>query len=83
MTISRSEDLLVGVIAALIVLPWSVWTVVRGLRDRRLPIGRGHVRRDERAVPFWVLLAFYAAAAAMAAFIALDLLFGVHPRDWL
>lgn len=72
---------MVGIVAAAIVLPWTVWTIVRGLRDGRLPIGRGHVLRDERAAPVWVLLAFYAAAAAMAAFIALDLLFGIRAGE--
>jgi hypothetical protein len=76
MTISRSEDLLVGIIAAAVV-PWTIWTIMRGLREGKLPIGRGHVRRNERAAPFAVLLALYAVGAAMAAYIAVDLLFGL------
>jgi len=83
MTISRSEDLLVGIVAAAVVVPWTTWTVARGLRDGRLPIGRSYVRRDERAGPFWVLFTFYVAAASMAVFISLDLLFGPTLRKWL
>ena len=83
MTISHSEDLLVGIIAGALVVPWTVWILVRGVRDGRLPIGREHVRRDERAPPFWVLFALYAGAAAMALFISLDLLFGPTFRKWL
>jgi hypothetical protein len=83
MNISRSEDLLVGIIAAAVVVPWTTWIVARGLRDGRLPIGRGHVRRDERAGPYWVLLSFYAAAALTAVFISLDLLFGPTFRKLL
>ncbi len=83
MTTFRSEDTLVGIIAALVVVPWTVWTISHGLRDGKLPIGRAYVRRDERAAPFWVLLALYVAAAGMAAFISLDLLFGPTLRKWL
>ena len=83
MTTFRSEDTLVGIIAAVVVVPWTVWTISRGLRDGKLPIGRAYVRRDERAAPFWVLLALYVAAAGMAVFISLDLLFGPTLRKWL
>lgn len=76
MTISRSEDLLVGIVA-LGILPWTVWIIRRGLRDGKLPIGRSYVRRDERAAPFWLLLGLYVCAALMMLFIALDLLFGI------
>lgn len=76
MTTSRSEDLLVGMVA-LAIVPWSLWIIRRGLRDGRLPIGRGSVRREERAAPFNVLLLFYALAAAGALYISLDLLFGI------
>jgi hypothetical protein len=79
MTTSRSEDLLVGIIA-LAVVPWSLWIIRRGLRDGRLPIGRGYVRREERPTPFNVLLLLYAAAAAGALYISLDLLFGMGAR---
>ena len=82
MTTFRSEDTLVGIIA-LGLVPWALWTLRRGSRDGRLPIGRAYVRRDERKGPFYVLLAFYAAAALLAAFIGIDLLFGLNlgPRS--
>ena len=77
MTAFRTEDTLVGLVAGAVLLPWIGWTLFRGFRQGRLPIGRGYVARDERAAPFWVLFGLYCAAAAMAAVIALDLLFGV------
>jgi hypothetical protein len=76
MTISRSEDLLVGLISAGLV-GWIGWTVARGLRGGRLPIGRSYVRRSERRAPFIVLLIAYGFAAIAAAIIALDLLFNI------
>ena len=82
MTTFRSENVLVGLIAAAVV-PWIGWTLARGLREGRLPIGRAYVRRDERQGPFNLLLAFYVVAALMAAVIALDLLFGLRAGDWL
>ena len=82
MTISRSEDVLVGLITAGLV-PWILWTLRRGLRSGALPIGRGFVRRDERPGPFRAMMIFYVAAALLAAFIALDLLTGPEGRSWL
>jgi hypothetical protein len=82
MTTSRSDELIVGVIA-LGLIPWIGWTVARGLKNKRLPIGRGYVERAERTAPFVVLLTFYSAAAVMAAYIGLDLLFGVKLEDML
>lgn len=79
MTTSRSEDLFVGAVA-LAVVPWLLWIIHRGLRDGKLPIGRGHVFRGKRAGPFAVLLALYAVAAAGMLYISLDLLFGVGAR---
>jgi len=75
MTTSRSEDLLVGVIAFALV-PWSIFIIRRGLRDGKLPIGRGYVLREERAAPFNVLLLLYAIVAAGALYISMNLLFG-------
>lgn len=74
----RAEDILVGLIA-LGLAPWIVWTIVRGLRSGRLPIGRGHVARDERRGAFAVLLTLYAVALALSVLIASDLLFGLRP----
>jgi hypothetical protein len=76
MTTFRSENVLVGLIAGALV-PWIGWRVARAVRERRLPIGRGYVSRDERAGAYWVLCGFYTAAAVMAAVICADLIFGV------
>jgi len=75
MTISRSDDLLVGIIA-LAVVPWALWIVRRGVRDGSLPIGRSYVRRDERAAPFIALLGLYCVAACLMLFVAIDLISG-------
>ena len=70
-----TEDVLVGLVA-LGVVPWIYWTVRRGLRDGRLPVGRIQVVRDERPGAFRALLWSYAVIAALMAYIALDLLSG-------
>lgn len=76
MTTFRSEEALVGIIA-LGAVGWIVWIVRRGLRDLRLPIGKGHVDRAERPGAFHALTAFYIAAAFLMAFIGFDLLVGI------
>ncbi len=78
MTTSRSEELVVGAMALAVVVPWIAWTVQRGLRDGRLPIGRAYVLRDERPGAFRAMLALYAICAVLAVYIALDLLLGVN-----
>ena len=69
-------------IVALAAVPWIVWTLQRGLKDKQLPIGRDYVRRNERPGAFRMLLAFYIAAALMMAFIGFDLLVGINPGSW-
>lgn len=69
-------------LVALALVPWTVWTVVRGLRQERLPIGRGHVSRHRRAA-FGMLLGFYLLAGLFAAFVAADLLFNLDIRKSL
>ncbi|HZG08930.1 MAG TPA: hypothetical protein VEZ70_08120 [Allosphingosinicella sp.] len=81
MTTSRSEELLVGAMALLVVLPWIAWTVQRGLREGRLPIGRSYVLRDERRGAFNALLGLYAVFALLAVYIAFDLLLGFKLKD--
>ncbi|QAY76107.1 hypothetical protein [Sphingosinicella sp. BN140058] len=71
-----NEDLIVGIFAAGL-LPWIGWTVSRGLRAGRLPIGRGHIDRAERRGAFNALLFLYGVAALLVAAIALDLLFHI------
>ena len=79
MTTFRSEDVVVGIIAFAAV-PWIVWILARARRERRLPIGRTYVHRDERPGAFRVLLLFYMASAALMLFISLDLLLGLRAR---
>ena len=74
----RTDDLLVGVLCLIVVLPWIGWTVRRGLANGRLPIGRGYVERVERPGAFRVLLALYIVAGAMIAFAGLDLIFQIR-----
>jgi hypothetical protein len=73
------EDMLVGLVASGLVF-WILLTVQRGLRDERLPIGRGHVSLEERPGAFRALILLYGAAALLVAFIALDLLFNLRER---
>ncbi|WP_166038577.1 hypothetical protein [Sphingosinicella sp. YJ22] len=70
----RTEELIVGLLCLVVILPWIAWTVRRGLASGRMPIGRGKVERDERPGAFRVLLGLYILAAAMIAFAGLDLL---------
>ena len=73
----RGEELIVGTLCLLVILPWIAWTVRRGLANQRLPIGRGYLERAERPGAFRVLLGLYILAGAMIAFMALNLLFGI------
>jgi len=74
------ENLIVGLIA-LALVPWIGWTMMRGPRAGRLPIARSHVRRAERGAAFNLLLALYAIALGLTAFIAADLLLGLGFRS--
>lgn len=71
-----ADELLVGTLCLLVVVPWIAWTIWRGFKQGALPIGRGYVRRDERPGPFKALLASYVVAILLMAFVGLDLLFG-------
>jgi hypothetical protein len=79
MTTFRSEEVLVGLIVFAAV-PWILWVLVRGQRDQRLPIGRGHVRLDERPGAYRVLFLFYVVSAALMLFISVDLMLGLGAR---
>ena len=72
------DELLVGTLCLLVVVPWIAWTIWRGFKQGALPIGRGYVRRDERPGPFKALLASYAVALLLMAFIGIDLLFQIR-----
>lgn len=76
-TTFRSEDMLVGLIAFAAV-PWIIIILVRARRDRRLPIGRGHVLRDERPGAYRVLLLVYIVCAALMLFVSIDLMLGLR-----
>ena len=76
----RGENLLVGLVA-LGLVPWIGWTMMRGLREGRLPLARAYVERAERGGAFNVVLALYAAALLLSAFIAADLLLGLGFRS--
>jgi len=73
-----TDEIVVGALCLLVVVPWIAWTIRRGFREGRLPIGRGYVLRDERPGPFKALLASYALAILLMAFIGLDLVFGIR-----
>ena len=77
MTTFRSEDFLVGLVA-LGLVPWIGWTLARGLRDGRLPIGRSHLLRAERPGAFNFLLFCYVAAALLMAAIAAEYLLNLQ-----
>ena len=79
MTTFRSEEMLVGMITFAIV-PWIGYTIRRGLRDLRLPIGRTYVRQDERPGAFRALLVFYALSAIFMLFISMDLMLGLNAK---
>ena len=74
----RTEELVVGALCRVVMLPWITWTVRRGLATGRMPIGRGAVERAERPGAFRVLLSLYIIAALLMAFIAADLLIGIR-----
>jgi hypothetical protein len=72
------DERLVGALCLLVVVPWILMTIRRGLAQGRLPIGRGYVLRVERPGPFKALLASYAVAVLLMGFIGLDLLFQIR-----
>ena len=75
----RGMDIVIGLIALLLV-PWLLWTMRRGLNEGRLPIARSYVHRAERAGPFWFMFALYVAILVTVTMIAADLLFGLNLR---
>jgi hypothetical protein len=77
MTTFRSEDVLVGLVA-LGLVPWIGWTLIRGLRSGRLPIGRAHLDRSERSGAFYALIFLYLAAAVLMAAIAAEYLLNLQ-----
>lgn len=78
----RSEDLLVGMIAAAL-LPLIAWRIRRGLREGRLPLYRTYVERGEAGSKFGLLLALHALSFVLVAVIAADLLFQLGLKEAL
>ncbi len=81
MTTFRSEETLVGIIT-LATIPWIVWTLRRGVRMGRLPIGRAYIGRAERPAAFRTLFTLYVLAGMLMAFIAADLLTQIDFGTW-
>ena len=82
MTIFRSDNLFVGLVA-LALVPLIGWRIWRGVRDGRLAIYRTYVSRDERPGRFNVMLVLHTLSFLLIAAIAGDLLFGVDIRSAL
>lgn len=78
----RSEDLLVGLVAAAL-LPLIAWRIFRGLREGRLPLYRTYIERGDNAAKFGVLLALHALSFLLIGLVAADLLFNLGIRDSL
>jgi hypothetical protein len=82
MTISRSENLLVGILA-LMLLPLIGWRIVRGLREGRLPIYRTRLERGESRAKFNALFSLHVIALLLIAGVAADLLLNLGLREAL
>lgn len=82
MTISRSEDLLVGLVG-LVLLPLIAKRVLRGLREGRMPVYRTYLHREESATKFAVLLGFHVLTFVVVGAIAADLLLNLGLREAL
>ena len=82
MTISRSEELLVGVVA-LALLPLIGRRILRGLREGRLPIYRTCLDRADGTAKFNLLLALHALSFLLVAAAAADLLLNLGLEDML
>lgn len=75
MTIFRSEDAIVGVVA-LATIPFVISILRRSFGSGSLPIGKSRIDRTERPGAFTVLAGLYVAAAIMMLYIGFDLLVG-------
>ena len=82
MTSARSEELLVGVVA-LILVPLIARRVLRGLRTGRLPLYRTYVQREDDRAKFGALLALHGVTLLLIAAIAADLLFQLDLKERL
>ena len=82
MTIFRSDEVLVGIVA-LALLPLIGWRILRGVRDGRLPLYRTYRDRADAPAKFNLLLALHALSLLLVALVAADLLLGLGLRDTL
>jgi uncharacterized iron-regulated membrane protein len=82
MSALRSPDGLMGLVSTGAAL-WMLWTLRRGLRDQRLPVGRTYIGRAERPGAYRLLAALYPALALLLAVIGADLLFNLGIRESL
>lgn len=82
MTTFRSEDLLFGAVA-LVLVPLIGLRILRGLRDGELPLYRTRLGRDAGAARFNLLLALHVLSLLLVALVAADLLLGLGIRERL
>jgi hypothetical protein len=82
MTISRSDDLLVGLVA-LALVPLIGLRIVRGFRDGRLPIYRTYLDRAESGAKFGVLMTIHILSLLLVGIAAADLLLNLGIRNAL
>ena len=80
MTISRSDDLLVGIVA-LALVPLIGWRIFRGFRQGRLPIYRTSLDREESGSKFAVLMTLHVLSLIAVGLAAAELLFGLGIRS--
>jgi hypothetical protein len=81
-TSARSEELLVGVVA-LILVPLIARRILRGLRTGQLPLYRTYVQRDDDRAKFGALLVLHGLSLLLIALIAVDLLFQLDLKERL
>ncbi len=80
MTISRSDDLLVGSVAIVLVALIGR-RIVHGMRNGRLPLYRTYIDRADGPGKFNALLVLHVLSLLLVALVAADLLFGLGLRD--
>jgi hypothetical protein len=82
MTISRSDDLLVGLVA-LALVPLIGWRILRGFRQGRLPIYRTSLSREDSGSKFAVLMGLHILSLIAVGLAAAELLFNLGLRSAL
>lgn len=82
MTTSRSDEMLVGIVA-LALVPLIVLRIVRGQRTGRLPLYRTYLDRADGGAKFKLLLGLHVLSLLLVVLVAADLLLGIGLRDAL